>query len=808
MRNTNNDKITISLYSLQIDENFNRYVLNEIDNICKIKENFDREAKKNNRNSPEIVVSALLIPDWEKGSSYSDSTYQIAKNNFICALAERLNFFSLTNVALEDFYGIALNNPEYAPEKYYLQGLTHRNRNSDMIKTHSIIASHNRNRRHLQMDSNTRIHDFAGFYSVTFGTDRTEEFGVQLYACRYSKYFICSNNKVVYTTPNSYFSEVLKRIHLAYCATTEKHCIYYNSYLATLNELGLVKLVVTNDKEISEKGWRIYAALLQRPEYKLSAYIISAVNLLLRDPEQVPKYHSDKLQRFPSVIIGDASCDFSSFIVSIKRQTENLWLHEYDGKNDEFNDTKTRTQLFAISSAAIDKEIIKKFYVSACDHVTKKFLSENDFETIKVLSKIIPDNLLGNQLTLECFGCSVLELYENPLRCSNQHVIPELKKYDLLERNRMTREYGELTEEEIFYRDVYCQPNLDFQRILENQLGNDFSSITKSLEKNGIIALPQLFSGIQLQKMQQDFNRWCDGKVPDVHAHIQLGGSVEEKYFTDSPSMCNAVVHPLIWTLAAHMWGRDPVLSAMRAYRINPLPPKRYRAFQPHNDGHGKEFKVMLLLTDVKPGEQGMRYWQGTHNVPWQINSSRDTLYTDSETAQLGDPFECVGPAGTIFIFNINGIHSGVRNESATRDTLVFSITAGKRLYPIPPLHDDIISTLTDYEKGIFRCGRENDTQEIEGELPTQQSHETFMTYLETYSEIVKKAASHFFRIVESQSSTKFYLRSPFPAPALPVPITLTYQQTDIDALVHVTDQDLRSAISEDPKRQGSRIKI
>ncbi len=827
MRNANNDRITISLYSVQNGETFDPVALKEIDNIYKIKLNFDHEAKKSNRKPPEIVVSVLLVPDWENNNSYADPIYQIAKNNFMRTLRERLDSSNLTGIVLEDFYVDALSEPEYASEKSYLVGLKARNRNSDMIKTHSIIALCNNNRRHLQMDSNTKVHDYCGLYNTTFGAASVANNTVLLNASRYKMHFICASNKVVYTAPGSLFVSRLREIYLAYCEAhkndhqfsqtkvkREKHSIYYNAFEVALSELGLVKPITVIDDETSEKKKRIYPALLERPEYILSAFIVTAVNLLLKDPDQVPKHHNEKLKRFPSVIVGDASCDFASFIIAVKRHTENLWIHKYAGKYDEFkedqrinnteklfDDIQTRAQLFAISNTTVDKAIITRFYAAACNYVTKTSISEDDFETIKVLATIIPDNPLGNQLTLELFGCAVRELHESPLRGSSQREIPELVRYFLQEKIKMKREHEPLTQEEIFYRDVYCQPNGDFQRILEDQLGEDFSAITRSLERNGIVALPRLFSGAQLQQMQQDFNRWCDGKVPDVHAHIQLGGSVEEEYFTDSPSMCRAVAHPLIWALSAHAWGRDPVLSAMRAYRINPLPPKRYRAFQPHNDGHGKEFKVMVLLTDVRPGEQGMRYWQGTQNVQWQIHSSRDTLYTDAEAAQLGEPFECVGPAGTIFIFNINGIHSGVRNESVTRDTLVFSITAGKRMYPIPPLHDSVTSTLTDYEKAIFRCGRENDTHETEGELSVQQRDETLMTYLATYSEEVRRTALYFRSAVESQSSTKFYAESPFPIPTRPVPITMTYDQADIDALIQLTDQDLFSAINEDPKR-------
>ncbi|MCX7121636.1 MAG: phytanoyl-CoA dioxygenase family protein [Gammaproteobacteria bacterium] len=802
------DKVTITLYSIQNGSQFNLVILDEINHILILKTKLSKAAEQFQRVPPQYTLSVLLMPDWMNNFDYESKTYIEAKASFFSMIQARLNELGLSDILLEDFYETALgNNPEYAAQKEFLQKLTARNRTSDLMKVHVIISNANCN--HLQIDSNTQIHDYHGFYQATFGSGKNDI--LLLNAAYYPEHHVTAHNKVVYTTPKHSFSNELKKTHLEYCAThlhhhdfSEKHSVYADSFIRTLYTIGLVTSVKAIEDDTSTKKKHIFPAILDKPEYALSKYIVTVLNLQWKDPKSSSKYYSDILKNFPFVEINDAVCGYAAFLIAIKRWAGNIGLHKYGERYDDLqrdrlsnnlerlnDDTETREQLFRISGTYIDKIIIQKFYYSALRHTSNISNADESFFLMQTLAKSIPNNLNGNILTSKLFGCSVIELHGNPFQ-------PEKHLREIM----MTREKLELTPSELHYRDVYCQPNHDFQTLLEMQLGDDFTAIVTALDQNGIVALPQFFSGEKLSEMQEDFNKWCSRKMPDVHAHIQFGGTVEEEYLTDSQAMCDALANPLVWAVGAHAWGRDPVMSSIRAYRILPTPPKKYRAFQPHNDGHSKEFKVMMLLTDVKPGEQGMRYWTGTHKIQWQIHSSRDTLFTDSEVEQLHQPFECAGPAGTLFIFNINGIHSGVRNEGSTRDTLVWSISAGKRMYPVPALHPSVIANLGAYEAAIFRCGKESNTDEVDGEIMTQQSAKSLQQFLTLRNVQIRESAQKIIPKIQPQlNSAPRYDVSPFAIPQKPTAITLNCELTDFNSKNELSRESIIAAINEDPRR-------
>jgi protoporphyrinogen oxidase len=274
----------------------------------------------------------------------------------------------------------------------------------------------------------------------------------------------------------------------------------------------------------------------------------------------------------------------------------------------------------------------------------------------------------------------------------------------LLGQEAATATDAPVTAEEWTYKHVYSQPLPGFRLALQDALGGDFAVIAERLDRLGIVRLRGLFDRAHVAEMQRDFSAWCDERPHDAMGHVQFDGATNDAYLTRSLALSGALTPPLIWALAAHAWGRDPTLAYCRSYSLLPHPPVAYRAFRPHIDGHGKELKAMVLLSDVPPDGQRMRYWPGTHQLGWRARASTQTWFTDAETAALPFPaLDCGGPAGTVFVFYTNGIHTGTRNLGPRRDAIVFNLTGGARLYRIPALHPDVASALDPYERGLFR---------------------------------------------------------------------------------------------------------
>ncbi len=299
-----------------------------------------------------------------------------------------------------------------------------------------------------------------------------------------------------------------------------------------------------------------------------------------------------------------------------------------------------------------------------------------------------------------------------------------------------------LSSEEVLYRDTYCQPDLGFQREIEQAIGASFTRVAENLVDQGMVTLTKLFTPDAVSNMQREFGALMCLKEPDNHAHIQFGGAADEEFLQTAEALSSAVATPLVWALGAHAWGRDPMLSYVRAYRIEPIEPCAYRAFQPHDDGHDKEFKAMLLLTDVDEDGQCMLYWPGTHKIERETRSSWDTLYDPNQLRSLGEPVPCIGKAGTIILFNTKGVHSGQRNLSSRRDTLVFNVTGGKRLYPVPRLHRTVIDKMDPYLSAVLRIGSEKELLETDSHLPEPLSSEHRRQFFVARKSVVEAQAA------------------------------------------------------------------
>jgi hypothetical protein len=109
-------------------------------------------------------VSLLLIPNWKKaGNSYDNIEYLKVEAEF---MENARNQLSVTDVKVENFHG---KLPELTPpERNYMHGLSMSADNLDLMKNHVVLQ--NSDRQHLQLDSNTKVVDYAKLYQETFAS--------------------------------------------------------------------------------------------------------------------------------------------------------------------------------------------------------------------------------------------------------------------------------------------------------------------------------------------------------------------------------------------------------------------------------------------------------------------------------------------------------------------------------------------------------------------------------------------------------------------------------------------------------------
>ncbi|MDF2867132.1 MAG: hypothetical protein K0S11_602 [Gammaproteobacteria bacterium] len=389
------DRITIGLYSNEeiITDNllhesshdYNKSCLAEVDNIAKIHQGFINGINEINKKMaeksqddiddviqyeyPEIVVLINLIPDWGKGSNYENEKYIEAKNALLKAFQDKLNANNLHEIMLKYFYEDNLR----PSEKDYLQGLISKGSNADMIKTHAVIDPENRKRRHLQLDSNTKISDYKEFYAQTFANPE------QYDALNASYYdpdtgYISAHNKIVYTYPEGKIAESLEKRHLEYCELhkddvgaekTEKNSIYAKDFTVSLasSEVGLTeKYSITDSRDI-------YVAKLDKPEYRITKNVITTVNQSWASPAndsniddderlvlEEKKQKLDKLKKLPAIKAGDDIFDYASFITTQNKYTRPLVQHKIT-TNNPYDTSAAYNQLMNISNVESEKKV-------------------------------------------------------------------------------------------------------------------------------------------------------------------------------------------------------------------------------------------------------------------------------------------------------------------------------------------------------------------------------------------------------------------------------------------------------------------
>ncbi|HVT63144.1 MAG TPA: hypothetical protein VHD33_06650, partial [Legionellaceae bacterium] len=372
-----NDRVTLSLYSMQTNNNLGYHpgAFGQIPNIKAMKDNLSSAARLAGNRPPEFVVSMLLIPD---AGNYNNLSYTENKNALLLKMRQELDAAGLQDVILEDFIALDLSNEE----RGYLNGLTAKGSCADMIKTHAIIAEKNKERRHLQIDTNTQIYDYDEFYNMTFGAkDNLDKLtDGQLNASYYDEHYVSAHNKAVYTTPNSPLARELRTVHLAYCAAhkddpasslekTKKNSIYSKGFVRALHHLGLTKQTVL--PPVDGVSRTIYPAIMERPEYSLTKTIITSVKKSWSALEADKLPAALVLEKL-TVSIGDTQCDFASFEIAIKKHVGRLIEHNLSEVRDNHVSANVAEQhahdtLLSVSNQKIDKAVITRFYDAVMD---------------------------------------------------------------------------------------------------------------------------------------------------------------------------------------------------------------------------------------------------------------------------------------------------------------------------------------------------------------------------------------------------------------------------------------------------------
>lgn len=246
----------------------------------------------------------------------------------------------------------------------------------------------------------------------------------------------------------------------------------------------------------------------------------------------------------------------------------------------------------------------------------------------------------------------------------------------------------------IYYRHIYAHPKWGFRKKLAKSVSRpDFQELADQLDSEGVVILPSYFAPDTLKAMQSDFEQMASLITPDEDAE-QI---IYRSQLSASVPLSEAFIDPFLTSLVKHYFGKPIYLSENHGHRIGPIPNlEDYSTHQWHHDAKRKQVKIMLLLTDVQEDGQRMDYLAGTHKI-WhgRVWTDKDSQYTSEAMMKYGEPVHCAGPAGTVVIFDTNGLHRANRNLEARRDVWFFVYSAGKGMSPVADLHPDVERTMT-----------------------------------------------------------------------------------------------------------------
>lgn len=202
------------------------------------------------------------------------------------------------------------------------------------------------------------------------------------------------------------------------------------------------------------------------------------------------------------------------------------------------------------------------------------------------------------------------------------------------------------------------------------------------LRRDGIVILPEHFTGERLERLKRSFHNATDGKV-----NPYTPDSLYNEDVMQDPVFLDAAVDDVILEIVGGYYRRRFGIGRASVSRLMPTPPIRHSSYSWHHDARGRQLHMMLLLNDVTSNGQRMVYLKGSQDryyshyrgiVKTQFDNDLKTKNVSSDRIS-----EVIGKAGTIAIFDANGLHSGNRNDKELRDTLTFCYVSKRHFKPI-----------------------------------------------------------------------------------------------------------------------------
>lgn len=232
------------------------------------------------------------------------------------------------------------------------------------------------------------------------------------------------------------------------------------------------------------------------------------------------------------------------------------------------------------------------------------------------------------------------------------------------------------------------------------------AAIAEGLRTQGICILERMIEGEPLRRYQDALDVMLTETARQASSKQDVPKATMSRIdLTRTPLFADLVVDEMILAGIETYYGKPLYLAATQAQRLEPIDSYEGKAFQWHHDTKGKYVKAMWLLSDVPSSGQRMSYVQGSHAMRHPWTTYEETRFADATARTLGPVVECAAPAGSVVVFDTNGIHRGNRNLGPRRDTVVGVYTAGRYLEGCA-FEPSRLTHLTEWQQRIMRRSR------------------------------------------------------------------------------------------------------
>lgn len=237
---------------------------------------------------------------------------------------------------------------------------------------------------------------------------------------------------------------------------------------------------------------------------------------------------------------------------------------------------------------------------------------------------------------------------------------------------------------------------------LTNGKNEDATRHLESLERDGIVVIPGYFKGEQLATLQGLFDKVVAGKpTPGVENSFS-----EANGCGAGMPILQAALDDMLLQIIGGYYKKEFGLGRGNAVRLLPTPPKRSESYQWHHDTRGRQIHGMILLNDVTPEGQRMSYLKGSHNIYYdrfrgESHGSRFENDVAKAGGISGEVAELAGPAGTVGLFDSNGLHSGNRNDKEKRDCLLFCYVSHPRHFKDVSIKREVLMQLPEHKRKL-----------------------------------------------------------------------------------------------------------